>query len=504
MGWMVLCVGIFYFMKYQRDYKTASYTSILLFPFQPTEYRVERSKFLLELGKKQFDDVQYLDSFYNMRTGLEAVPQDNDARFKVVQCYLAVKRSDLAVQTLLDGLPYNITKRDYVQTVLMFLFNRQEDDAVVKLCQEWLAKDTVKGEVRRMLVLAQASAHWFRGRYDRAREVLKNNPETAMAPDARLLEAQILWSQGEEDAAIELLANVGDQNPDDTEIYKVRVAYLGKKERIAEIRSLAVLEQLRRPKSFQPHIDYLYTLNPGKESKRYEDAINEYFEIFDGNQLAFNGLAGVAVQKGDVKLAKRLYSYCKARNMEWRSAAIAMLESNIVAKQYSEVLEVAKTIVADNEQWAKDNGRELDALKSVANYALGDKALSGIQLESYITSGQIGSQNSMALAERMLQVGAIENARIILAKALEFDEFNQAALTRLIELDLQTESISELIPRVDRLLTMRMPSRHILSRIRGSLESDIFLLEQGRNSLMVKLTANLANSEGLVADHALD
>lgn len=491
LGWLALTGAGYYFVKHKREFSAVKYTHILFYPWMKHEYRRAKCEFLIERGKAEFAEGKYLESFYNMRLGLYEVPEDTDARRKIMQLYYAVRRFDLAEMTLLDGLAYNAENWDYVMETFRFLFARQRDDKAVEVSRELLGKEIKNRDVRHSLAMAQASAHFFRGRYTAAEAVLREH-DKMNTRDGALLRAQIFWESGRRDRAVDLLAELAQQYASDNEIYRVRVIMLREMGRLADIRSLCVLRQIEQPEHPRAYVDALLALDPKADAVRWAGEVAEVFSRFPNNEEAMNGLAEVAAGAGQVELAWRVYKQCRALGLSWSVAATSVLEANLVAKRYADALLAAQAILDENVDWARTKGVELNALRAVANYAQGDTALATLQLQSYLAEVPAAAHNLTAVAERFLQVGAVSLARTVLAKAVEADEFNQAALTRWIGLDLESVATEDLLVNTERLLELRRPPQAILEEMQGRLQSDRYLMLEGRERLIDKIGSRLA------------
>ncbi len=457
------------------------------------EYRRAKCEFLLAKGKAELAERKYLEAFNNIRLGLLEVPEDTDARINIVQFYAALKRYDLAEQTLAEGLKYNVEKLDYVMTYFRFLFTQQRDDRAIEFSKQLQGEQIRNPDVRHALVMAEASANYFRGRYTMAESVLKSNSKLGTR-DGQLLMAQIMWQRGQKEKALAQVAQIAASRTLDAEIYNVRAGMLKELDRPGELRSLAVLRQLEQPKESRGFVDEVSTLNPEADAVRWAGAVSEVFSRFPNELAAMNGLAEIAASKGQVELAWRVYKQCKAQDLPWLTSATAVLEAHLSAKRYAEAITATQTIVNDNEEWAKTDGTQFDAFRSVANYALGDKSLSELQLQNYLNDKQVNAANFTAVAEQMARVGALDQARTILAAAVKANPLDQASLTRLVELDLEQLDTLSLVTNTDRLLVMRKPEPEFLRKIQSTLQSDRYIFE-GSDALLQKISARLAQKE---------
>ncbi len=493
MTWLGVTGGLYFYIKYARDYGTLEYTNLLFYPWKKDVYRRARCEFLLKKGKEQLNERKYLEGFYNIRLGLSVVPEDTEAREQIAQFYIAIGRDDAAEQTFSDGLQYNASNIGFLRKYFEFLFSRQKDERVIEITQHLLASEARNTLAWHVLTIAQASADFYLGRYKIAEKLLFLN-NTMGTRGGSILTAQVMWAQGKKTEALALLSDLSDRFPGDPEVYVVRVGYFREVGNMTAIRSLAVLRQLEKPDDPSGYLDELSTLDPSNETVRRAGTLSELFSRFSNDGAAMNGLASIGAYKGQIDLAWRAYRQCKVQDLPCMGSAISYIEAHLVAKLYADAIAATQKIVAENQDWVKTNGTQLDALRSVANYALGDKALSELQLQNYLNDKNTSRTNLVAFAEHMVRVGALGQARLILLTAIKTDSLNQAALTRLVELDLEQMDTPSLVANTDRLLVMRKPDPAFLRKIRDTLQSDRYIFE-GNGAMLQKINARLAQYE---------
>jgi len=493
-AWLGLTGAAYFYIKYKREFSSVQYQHLFLYPWKSDEYRRSRCRFLLDKGKAQLENKNYLEGFYNIRVGLSEVPEDSEARNRIVQFYIALKRYDLAERTLAEGLAFNFENHEYIMTYFIFLFDRQRDDRAIELSRQLQASGPKSLAIRHTLVMAEATAHYFRGRYATVARILR--PEVnAGAPDARLLSAQVQWQLGNRDLALTRLAEIGNLSiKEEADIYSARVGYLRELDRVADLRSLAILRQVEHPDQPLGYLDELTTLSPDTDAVRWAGTVADVFSRFPSNAAALNGLAIVAASQGQVELAWRIYRHCKAQGLPWLISANAVLEAHLAAKRYAEAISATQTLLKENEEWAKTDGTQFDAFRSIANYGLGDKSLSELQLQNYLNDKQADAAKFTAVAEQMSRVGALDQVRTILAAAIKANAHDQAALTRLVELDMEQLDTLSLVTNADRLLVMRKPESAFLRKIQSTLQGDRYIFE-GSDALLQKISARLAQKD---------
>jgi hypothetical protein len=492
-GWIALGSAAFWFVRYHRGYTTVRFSHVLLYPWLKEDYRHAKYRFLMTRGKIAYSKGKYLDAFYDMRLGLSVFPDDTDARRKVAALYAGVKRFDLAELMWLDGLNYHSGNRRYVTEVCAYLFSLQRDDQVIAETRRLLAHASDDVNLRHVLIMAQATAHFYRGRYSAAEAVLREYQKSRTRDDS-VLRTRIAVARGQNERAVAMFAELARRLPRDDEIYKLRVALLQQLGRDADIRSLCILRQLEQPGHPQAFLDALTTLDPVHDAARWTSAVDEIFTRFPDHPDSMKELAAFAAARGRPELARRVYLHCRAHKLPWSHAASSWLAAQLTLRDYPGVLLAAQTIYDENPEWEREHGIELNALRAVASFALGDTAVAELQLQSYLTQVEPGTHDLPALAERFVAVSAEGLARTVLAHALDADEFNQAALTRWVELSATQLITAEALERTGRLLTMRQPSLTALSALRASLQSDTYAMLPGRAELLTQLDKGLGPS----------
>lgn len=490
-GWLLVSTAVYFFVRHQRGYTTVRYHHVLLYPWQKDDYRHAKYSFLMNRGKAAYSAGEYLDAFQDMRLSLRVIPEDTEARRKVAALYSAVKRHDLAELMWLDGLNYHAGNRRYVTEVCAYLFSRQRDDQVVAETRRLLAADPQDINLRHVLIMAQATAHFHRGRHAAAEAVLRDYKKSRTRDDS-VLRARIAAARSQDERALAMFSELARRLPRDPEIYKLHIALLRRLGRDEAIRSLCVLRQLEQPDQPQPFLDVLPALDPDRDAPRWAASIEEIFTRFPKHPGAMKDLAALAAAKGQPALARRVYLHCRKGKLPWSHAAAAWLGAHITRQDYAETLLTAKTILLENPDWEPVHGVELNALRAVASFALGDRALAALQLQSYLTQVPAGTHDLPALADCFVRIGAGDLALATLSSALADDEFNQPTLTHWIELSAKHVITEEVLVRAERLLAMRQPSAPALAALRDALQSDAYLLLPGRTPVLNELTTALS------------
>lgn len=108
-----------------------------------------------------------------------------------------------------------------------------------------------------------------------------------------------------------------------------------------------------------------------------------------------------------------------------------------------------------------------------------------------MTQSNLRVESLLGIANRLMTMQRAGTAREILAHAVKLDAKNQAALTRLIELDLDNRNIPAVAANLPALTSMRRPSPLVLKRAQAMLGSDECLFLNGRSELLALVNNTL-------------
>jgi hypothetical protein len=481
------------FVKYRRGFTEVKFTDMLLLPARWDASEVARGNFLIKKAQEDLKEQKFREAFYGFRLGLIKAPGNKEGRLLLAQFYGLWKRPDLTRQTLLDGFAYHKTDNDYLKTLFSFLLQQQDDRQVLAYYEELLGDDTSITPRNQLVALAAASSCYFRGNYDQAESILRLY-QLESSRDGRLLIARINWDRGAKDQAIERLRELAGELPNDEEIYTQIVTYLREAGRDNEARRESFVRALANPRNARARIDQLYAFHKEGDTTSVKNNVEEIFRDFDADANALLALADFAANSGDPVLARHIYDHSKARNLNWEGAALMTVEANIVAKKYQAALELVRELLKENPDWSKRYYSVFNGLQAIAHYGLSDAEAAQLFLNNFLEQTNVRADNLIAVSKRLLSVGAKAQARQVLEQAVKTDALNQAALTSLVQLDLDLNNTTPLAANVRKLLSMRKPSQAVLTAAYRKLGSDLFLFAPERTALLQDLRAILAVS----------
>jgi Flp pilus assembly protein TadD len=490
LGWIGTASAAYFFVKYNRGFTDVRFTDMLLLPARWHAYEVSRGDFLIANAQADLKKQNYREAFGGLRLGLIKSPANKEGRMLLAQFYALWKRPDLSRTTLLDGFTYHKEDTDYLKTLFAFLLQQQEDKQVLKFYHELLGNNEALTPRNQLVALAAASSCYFRGNYDEAETILRRY-QVDSSRDGRLLLARINWDRGAKDLALDQFKTLANERPDDSEIYALTITYLRDLGRDDEARRESFVRTLANPRNARARIDLLYAYQKEGDTAALRSNIEEIYRDFSNEPSALLALADFAANTGDTLLARRIYDYTKVKNLNWDGAALMTVEACIVAKQYQSALELVRELLKENPEWGKRFYAVLNGLQSIAHYGLGDAEAGQLFLNNFLTQDNVRADNLIAVSKRLLSVGAKAQARKVLEQAVQADALNQAALTSLVQLDLELNNTAPLAANVRKLLTMRKPSQAVLRAAFAEFGSDLFLFSPERTGLLQDLRAAL-------------
>ena len=311
--------------------------------------------------------------------------------------------------------------------------------------------------------------------------------------DGQILAVRIDWERGEHEAALAYLQALSEQVPENEQVYSQYAAFLRESGRDDDLRRLALLRQLSYPDRPRARIDLLYLFDKAGDEPQVQAGITDIFRDFPANEEVLLALADFAANTGRPLLARRIYDHCKANNLPWEGAALMTVEAHVVAKQYREALEATTQMQKENPEWGKRFSSVFNGLQAIANYGLSDVEAADLFLANFLNKSGVRADNLVAVSNRLVTVGAKDQARQVLTQAVRADPLNQTALTGLIRLDIETSQADALTEHLRTLLTMRKPPRLLLREAYDKLASDRFIFTPGRANILEDLHKTLSS-----------
>jgi Tfp pilus assembly protein PilF len=488
-GYSLLALGAFVFVRDVRGISQVHYLDLLL-PNRWPKYRQTRGEHYLAEGRSRLLQGEYREAFALLGIGLKSAPADRDGRLALAQLHLDFRQPDLAEKYLEAGLPFHRQDPDYLRPYLGFLLQLQKDARVMALCRELLPLLPDSTARDRLLALAAATASYHRGNFDQAEDYIRI-AQLQGHREGRLLAQKIDWERGYRDLALNDLRSLAIEFPDDGQVYAELSARLRTSDLSHEARRLSLAFSIAHPNNPRPRIELLRDYVDAGETARADHEVDALIRDFPTDSNALLALADFASNSANDALALRLYHHAQAHRLDTFPFALLAVEALVVARKHRPALELTKRLFEANPDWAKTHRPLFSSLQAITHFGLGDREAGELFLSHFNSHGQPRAENLLAIANRLLDVSAIEPALRLLARAIEADPLNQAALSRLITLELNHHRTDRLAAHLQRLLAMRRPSPDLLRVAHHRLGGDAFLFAPDRAPVLASIRAHL-------------
>ncbi len=499
-AWLALAAAVFLWVKYQRGFSDVQ-IGYILFPHRWKEYGKARGDFYIEQAKEEIADQNWVQAIHHLRVGVAASPSNTEGRLVLSQFFTIIGRIELAQRTLVEGLPYARDDTEYLKSLFGFLLQYQEDDEVRRIATELLPATPTVTPRNQLIALAAATANFYRGAYDAAEKLIADY-SILQTKDGRMLSARIGWERGNREQALAQLKRYTTEFPEDEEFYNQLAAYNRELGDFAAVAKFAFLRELANPRSASARIDLIQAYRNNNNTDQVRRAVDEFVADFARDVAALTLLANAGTENGDPALARRIYDHLKGRQLETDAAGLMVMEAHVVAGEFRAALDFALELSQTRPEWMQKFLGVVNGLQAVAYFGLGQREDGELFLSHFMSQPNLRAEHFTAIANRLVAIGAKEPARKVLAHAVETNLRNQAALTRLIDLDLDRPPSAELAANLKRLLAMRRPAPDVLQKARHRLGSDRFLFVAGRDELLAAVQEAIDHSPAPVVSRA--
>ena len=480
--WLLTAVTLYGWVKYSRGFTEARIVDIML-PHRWSTFRVTRGNFYIKQAQVELKQQKWADGIHHLRVGVAASPANTDGRLVLAQIFTLFGRIELAQRTLIDGLPYAQNNTVYLKSLMGFLLQYQEDDEVRRISAQLLPAAPQINERNQIIALACASANFYRGNSEAADALIKDYA-LQRTKDGRLLLVRVSWDRGQRSAALDQLRTYSTEAPGDEDFYSQLVAFHRELGHDREAEKYAFLRELSNPRSIAARIDLLQSYRRTNNASQLQRGIDALLRDFANDQNALLALGNFATGIGDSALAHRVYQHCEDHQLNTEAVALMVAEAHIAAREYRPALAFITEFGQAHREWLQKSQGIVNGIQAVACFGLDQRNDAELYLTQFLSQPNLRGEYLTVIASRLVAIGERAMARRVLAQAVATDARNQLALTRLVELDLDSGRPDELYANLRRLLAMRRPTLELLQTARTKLTGDRFLFVAGRDEMI--------------------
>ncbi|MFT4901330.1 MAG: hypothetical protein ACI81V_000600 [Lentimonas sp.] len=492
LAWLSLAAILFYHFKYQKDFDDVSYAGMVTLPFRLDAHREEMGNYHIKSGIAAIEEQDYRNGFRLLRMGVVRAPSNLEGRGLVAEFYeIALTRPDLATEVMLSGLKYGGQEDiKFLKQTLSLLLRQQMDDEVIELAETILPKKPELTDLNRIIAFAAANASHLRGNYDKADDYLSGY-QLLNSLDGVILSSRISWDRGNQLAAIEKLEASLRKYPNSEVLLMQLISNHLERDELDEARRYAILRNINNPLNYSPRIELLQIYNKSGDTERETREIERMLDLFSEDEKAMQSLANFAAETGNVGLARHVYEKTLENEFDISTCSLLLIESHLVSRDYAGALKFADELIKERPDWLDQNAAIFGSLRAISAYAMNRPDLGEIYLKEFIENNSNKPGTYLAVARRLQAIDLSHQARQILLIAYERNPENQKILTELLKTELALGNTKNLNKLLSDFLQTRRPQINLISAAYKSLSSDRFMFTEGRDGLLLQLSAIL-------------
>lgn len=479
---------IYAFYKYQRDYAEMSVTQAMAFPFNRGEIVEAMGDYNIEHAKELLKEGEYREAFENLLFGVNRSRKNLEGKQILAQFFISMRKPKEAIDLLERGLPYGYNDLNYVRLYIQLLISELEDEKLINVTKNILARNPESKQVQAYLAMAAASVYAMHGMYTDSRDlILKYNLQNETPGVLRLSKNE--WEQGNHDEAIEIISQNINKMRDLDPVYALLVNYyilLGDYTKARQYCNLRIIES---PTEIAPRIDYLRCVANSGDKELAQKELNKLFETHKNDEKSLLYIANYAADSGNLDLMRKIYDIAVQRNYSPSRFCLLLLETLITQKNYKEAVDFSESIINEKPSWLDRNEDVFACLRAVAYYAMGNVNMANALIREVIKRGTINPRVLVATARRFALLGEHNIAHSLYLSAVERDPKHQYALVRLIQFELDAGNSTNLNNYIFRLMNMRRPPRDMILNARKRLLSDRFIFTAERENVINAIDA---------------
>lgn len=483
-AWLATTGGAWAFVKFQRGYSGVSYLDLALYPLRAEHYRTGLGRHFLAQGSAELEKKNYLTGYRLLLAGLARVPDDIAARRLVADTQVRFGRADLALTTLAEGATRATADLEYLKLLFALLLEAHEDDRALALAHTLLPATPDAALVHQFVALQAATAHFTKGDYDDAENLLHDWHLTDSL-EGEILLAKCDWERGFPELALARLEHDLARFPQRDELYFSLVRLHRARGHVAEARRVAFLGHFNNPTSPGARVDLLRTYFEAEDHAAEAREVAAYLADFKSDPAALSLLALFSIDVARPALAAQVHDHAVAQEFPLDAFKLARIQAALATQDYRTASTLADRALGEKTAANPNFVSAVTGLRAVALMGLNDTFGAELMLTAFVNQAQLRATDALWLAQQLRLLGATASARAVLERASVLDPLSQSALTELIRADIESGNRPMLTQNLPKFLQLRKPSRAVLQEalLRLDHTDDAPLREQIRAAL---------------------
>lgn len=497
--WVGKSVGLYYFFKNIRDFEDVSFTDMVLFPANRSNVRIQQGNYQIEQGKAALEREDYRRAFSLLREGVARAPANLEGRMLLAQIY-AGWRPDLATDLLVDGVNHGLEDPEYVKLMSTLLLMGKEDDRILELTSELLAKDP-PAEIQQILNVMRMQSAMFQGKYELVREIFETT-DLEQTMDGVIIGTSLYVKTDQAQTAAEVLQSVirGSQGGDLSPIYARLVNVYKTQKEYDKAREAALEVVIQNPLEWRPRIQLIDVLSASGRADRRDREIDALLQEHRNDEQAMTALAQLSAEYGNVRASTRLYDLALENGFNLSLFSLSLAESYVSNGEPGRAIELCNELVREDPSWLLNAESSFNAIRSLAYFTAGDSELGNLYLKNFLVSTRTNVNQLFQASRSFRKYGYPEQALRILQEAYQRDADNETVLVSLIDVEMDLGAYFAITKHLKELFDLRRPDYDTIEQIHKRLQSDRFLFTEDRVALLEQLEDLLEERDSVTWD----
>ncbi|TSA36299.1 MAG: hypothetical protein D4R66_00910 [Opitutales bacterium] len=453
-----------------------------------------KGEYYVIIAKAALERQDYAEFAKYIGTGASMTPTNLEAQRMCADLFFAFGRPLDAYQLLEDSLDFAKHNREHFRMYLYRCFMFDQDKRIIDCANKYAKDPGLDGNIRSDLHIAQAQANFLRGDYAETLNLIRLNRLDRTA-EGYLLNCQVLWENGDHDAALEILNSALRSFPSANRLLEMKARWLKESGNLDGARDCLDLLSINDPTKFAPVIQSLYLL-PGEGLKKKREAlIARVIATFSKEEQAMLDLSRYGNDTADPLLTERIMKIAEEQRFPNRIRfTLIHVECLINAGRARETILIVDDLYkrAEREQWVAETLIAFEALRTIAYFNDNQPEIGSINLQKLMLNKNIPPQLLISASRKLIAAQHFDEANSVLVQAHLLNESNQAVLMQIVRFKLANPRISnDLEVYLRRLMSTRRPPQDLLEVALRRLGSDSYLYSLNRTELLKDIEAML-------------
>ncbi len=496
-AWLTFAGALYMYFKNRLFFDEVTYAKMVALPFRIDAHRKELGDFHISKAKKLLRQKKYREALDFLRAGVARSPGNLEGRRLLSEFFdFGLKQQDDAAEILVQGVAHGgVGNPEYMSTVYRYLLHHEYDDRVIDLGEDLLKEEIELDKVSRLTALATATAYFNLHKFEKAQWHIKEY-NLQEVPEGNILSAQVLWEQGEHQAALGILERTSRQFPQAAQVFTRISDYNAEAGDLDKARRNAVLAQVTNPMSLDVALKVLKLEVGLKMTERAKSNFDEILENFGYDLPALLKIASVTAGFGNQEFAKRVHDHARQAGMEDTRFQIAILSAMVIGADFPNASKFGASLLKDADQWRVRYQKGLVlGLLSVAAFGGGDLERGRFFMKEFLQAPLLPPDEIHHLATHFQKTGMLVEQRKILDFGREKHPDYRPILEELLKQDLAQGNYDALPEHLHDVLKVRRKNVQLLRKCQDVLARDRFLFLPERQELMESLENALRSVE---------